>query len=153
MGAFYSRDSQLPATGPKRISEARIEAALRKHAGIYSPAARELGVDRTAISWRVDRSEHLQAVCAEIAGQVLDLADGVIIDAMNEKQPGTSKPTKEARAMARWFRGHEMRRQGMQLRIQHLDEEGNPAAPPPVLVEIVYIDADPTAPEDEDIPV
>lgn len=133
----------MPSTGPKNITDAALRRALRKHAGVYVLAARELGCDRTNIAHRVSRSPALQALVAEIEAEVDDLASGVIIDTLGRREV-TGRPTKEAQQMARWMKDHALRRRGMTLRLEHSGPDGAPLPAPPVHVEIVYIDAAPS---------
>lgn len=126
-----------------------MKAALRKSAGVFSLAARELGCDRANVKQRVDRSPELQEFVANIHREIEDLADSVIIDAMNEKVAGSTRPTKEARAMARWFKGHQLRMQGFTLKLANAD--GSPLQIAPVEVTVTYVDATP-GPDDEEIP-
>lgn len=76
---------------PKMLSEAQIEAALRSHAGIMSFAAKALGVTRSAVHIRVDRSPRLQAVAAEVRETILDAAEGNIAKAINKGDVQTSR--------------------------------------------------------------
>lgn len=76
--------------GPHGISLARCKAALRKHAGVFSLAALELGVSRQAIYQRVQRSPELQRVVQDIEETLLDAVDAGIADLIiNKRDPAT----------------------------------------------------------------
>lgn len=142
----------MPATGPKRISEDRIAAALRKHVGIYSHAAREIGCDRTNIAQRVDRSPRLQKVMADIEGQVCDQADAVVLKTLSQSvgAGAAAQPTPEAQRMARWLKDHQLRREGVKVRLANADGSNLPA--PELKVTIEYVHGEDET-EDEEIPV
>lgn len=133
------------STGPKGITEAALKAALRKHAGIFASAARELGCDRSNVRRRVERSVELQEFVAEIEREADDLAKGIVIDTLGERDL-RGKPTKEARNMARWYRDHGLRREGVKLRLAGSD--GGPLPAQAVMVTVVYVDPNQKADED-----
>ena len=119
----------MPQTGPKNITEGQYEGALRKHAGVFTLAARELGVDRTSVSRAIDRSDHLKAVCREIESEVGDVCMGVIVDALLKKD----------RQMARWYAGVKL---GMNTRTALVNPDGTPiqfAAPTQVTINIEFV--------------
>jgi hypothetical protein len=70
------------ATGPKRVSESRIIAALDRNAGVIALAARELELDRAGLWRRIDRSDSLTAALRSIEETVLDAAEGVVKQAI-----------------------------------------------------------------------
>lgn len=141
----------MTATGPKNITEKALKAALRKHAGVYVLAAKELGCDRTNVAQRVSRKPRLQAYVESIRAEVDDLADGIVIDTLTRKDIG-GRPTKEAQSMARWHKDFKVRAQGLRLRLEHTGKDGAPLPATPVHVTVEYVDARPE-PEDEDIPL
>lgn len=75
----------------RKFTDGQLEAALRKHAGIKSFAAKELSVERNTVQERVDRSPHLQQVLRDIRENVVDLAEGVVVDALNKKDRETAR--------------------------------------------------------------
>ena len=87
----------------RKFTDGTLEAALRKHAGIKSFAAKELGVERSTIQSRVDRSRHLQAVISEIEETVLDMSEGVIIEAVRKGDRQTARWYAERRGRARGY--------------------------------------------------
>ena len=64
------------------VSEKKIAAALRKHAGILILAAKELDMSRQNVWARVDRSKTLQAILKEIDEEHLDIGEGHIISGL-----------------------------------------------------------------------
>lgn len=93
----------------RKFTDGQLEGALRKHAGIKSFAAKELGVDRTTVQERVDRSPHLQQVIKDIREHVVDLAEGVVVDALNKKD----------RETARWALGRIGKDRGYALKVEN----------------------------------
>ena len=79
------------ATRDKKLTDARVEAALLKHAGLVSCAARELGVSRQAIHYRMLQSDHLRTVCCEAREEVLDYCESAIIAAIKSGDVKTSQ--------------------------------------------------------------
>lgn len=107
-------------------------AALRKHAGVFVLAARELGCQRHNVSQRVGRSVQLQAVCAEIKAEIGDVAKSVIYDALLKKD----KP------MARWYAERQLRDEGFGNTTALTDPNGNPlqlAGPTNVTIVTQYV--------------
>lgn len=131
----------MTATGPKNITQAMLKAALRKHAGVYVLAARELGCDRANVCQRVKRSPELQRFVAEIEEEVGDAAVAVIKRAIvgGDKQ------------MARWYASTKLKHLGFTTRTEVTGKDGAPLPAAPVHVIVEYVDASPE-PEDEDIP-
>ena len=122
----------MPQTGPKNITEGQYEGALRKHAGVFTLAARELGVDRTSVSRAIDRSDHLKAVCREIEHEVGDVCVGVIVDALLKKD----------KQMARWYAQTKLRHLGFSMRTELTNPDGSPlqlAAPTQVTINIEFV--------------
>ena len=81
----------------RKITDAVLEAALRKHLGIKSLAAKELKVTRQTVQQRVEKSARLQAVISEVKETVLDTCESVIFNAIKPKR---GKPDL---ATARWL--------------------------------------------------
>lgn len=132
----------MPATGPKNITNAQLRAALRKHAGVYALAARELGCERSNVRMRVERSEELQQLCAEIEDEVGDACEAVI----------KSKLIAGDGEMARWYARHKLAGRGYTTRTELTGPNGG-AIPvsASVAVTIEYVTASPE-PDDEEIP-
>lgn len=125
--------------GAKGISEARLKAALRKNAGVYSRAAVDLGCDRANIAQRVARSPELQEFVRSIRDEIGDLADTIVIDTLSRRD-AAGRPAKEARDMARWFKDHSLRAAGLTLRMEHTGKDGAPLPAPEINVTVTYID-------------
>ena len=134
------------STGPKGITDAMLMAALRKHAGIYTRAAAELGCDRTNVSRRIERSPALEEFVAMIEAEAEDMARAITISTLSDRDM-RNRPTKDAQAMAKWFRDHALRREGVKLRLSNAD--GGPLPAQAVLVTVVYVD--PNQKPDEDV--
>lgn len=70
----------------KRISQAVLEAALRKAGGVPAGAAEVLGCARSTVTRRIHKSEALQALVAELEEELVDLAEyGVAVMVRNRK--------------------------------------------------------------------
>lgn len=120
----------MPAA--KGITIAHLKAALRKHAGVYVLAARELGCDRANVKQRVDNTPELQAWVDEIEQEVLDAAEAVI---KNKIVKGDDKT-------ARWYLQMKGKGRGFSTRHEHTGADGAPLpAAPGVNVTITYSDA------------
>jgi hypothetical protein len=118
----------------KHITEAQLIAALRKHAGVYVLAARELGCDRSNVRMRVQRSERLQEVLAEIEAEIGDVAVGVIFDALMKKD----------RNMAKWYAERKLRHLGFVTRQEQVGADGQPLHPAgsqALRIIVEYVDA------------
>lgn len=76
--------------GPKHISDKRIEAALRRTAGLFTQTAELLGINRATVHGHVNKSEHLQAVLKEIRETCLDMAEGNILTAIKNRDKDMS---------------------------------------------------------------
>lgn len=63
----------------KNITDRACIAALRRHGAIISPAASEVGISRQALWERVQKSKKLQAVCKEVAEELLDTGEGHVV--------------------------------------------------------------------------
>lgn len=144
--AQQESSAENPQTGPKNITDAMLRAALRKHAGVYVLAAKELGCDRTNVKQRVDRSPELQAFVQQIEDEIDDLADGIVVDTLGRKDI-TGRPSKEAQNMAKWRKEYGLRKQGVKVRLAGSD--GGPLPAQAVMVTVVYVD--PNQKPDEDV--
>lgn len=102
------------ATGPKGVSEEKIEAALRQSGGILAHAAEALGLNRTSVEDRVAKSKHLQAVRKELRETVGDLCEGVIFTAIKAKD----------HKMVRWYSGMHLKDRGYTTRMELTGAEG-----------------------------
>ena len=67
-----------------RLKDEEIADALSRSGGLFSPAAQLLGCDRATIYRRVDASESLQALCAKIKEQTIDLAEHRLMQKIGE---------------------------------------------------------------------
>lgn len=59
----------------KRISQAVLEDALRNAGGIPAGAAQILGCARSTVTRRIEKSEALQKLCAELEDELLDMCE------------------------------------------------------------------------------
>lgn len=118
----------MASTARKNITDAMLKAALRKHAGVYVLAAKELGCDRTNVKQRVDRSPELQAYVAAIDEEVGDAAEAVIKRAILDND----------RTMARWYADRKLKGRGFTTRVEHTGENGAPLPAPAVHVTVSY---------------
>jgi hypothetical protein len=66
------------STGPRGVSIHALKAALKKNAGVYSLAARELWLDRTSVRQRVERHPELQQLIRDIDQEMGDAAEAVV---------------------------------------------------------------------------
>lgn len=124
----------MTSTGPKNITNKALKAALRKHAGVYVLAARDLGCDRTNVSQRVGRSPELQAYVQQIEDEIGDIAVGVIVDAIVSKKDVKT---------AKWYAGMKLKDRGFSTRTELSGLDGAPLASPSVHIEVRYVDAKP----------
>lgn len=127
----------------KGITLTQLKAALKSAAGIPAVAAEKLGTSRQNVSQRIAASKELQAFIAEIDQAILDQAQAVVTMAMQERQPGSAKPTKEAIATSKWWLERRGRDRGFSTRTELANPDGSPLAPPEVHFHLSYVDAKP----------
>lgn len=89
--------------GLRKFTDAQLEQALRKHAGIKSLAAKALGVDRSTVQERVEKSPRLKAAIAEIEETTLDMAEGVILSGLKGKDKQTARWYAERKGKGRGY--------------------------------------------------
>lgn len=123
----------MPATGPKGITVAMLKAALRKHAGVFSLAARELGCDRSNVDERVKKSPDLMAFCRQIDEEIGDACEAVIFNALITGD----------RQMARWYAPIKMRKRGYVVRDTGPEGDALPMGGPQVHFHVQYVEAGP----------
>lgn len=82
-----------PAPYKPTKKELDSAAALRASAGIKAAAAERLGIDRSTMQERVEKSPYLQRVLAEVKETMLDLAEGNVAVAIRAKDD----------KMTRWY--------------------------------------------------
>lgn len=99
-----------------KVTTAQCEAALRNKAGLISLAAEEAGLSRQAMHVRIKKSKHLQAVLRDIEEKTLDLAEGVIVEALGKKD----------KAMARWYAARKGKSRGFTLKHEVTGAGGAP---------------------------
>lgn len=135
------------------VSKERLKAALTKHAGICAAAARDLGIDRSAISHRVKKDPELKAFIEEIMEGVDDLTQGIIVSTLSDRTM-MGKPTHAAQQMAKWWREYRLRTQMTQIRIKAAAAGAGGDTPAGLKIEVTveYVTATPE-PEDEEVPV
>lgn len=75
----------------RRLTTAQIEAALRKHQGNVSAAARHLNCTRSTIALRIHRSAHLRAVVEECRETIKDVAEHNLFKKVLEGDIGCSQ--------------------------------------------------------------
>ncbi len=135
------------------ISNAQLMAALKSAGGIQALAAEKLGTTRQNVCQRIAKSPALQAFKAEVEQTIVDQAEAVVVSALQEKQPGTAKPTKEALRVGMWMLDRKGRDRGYTTRSEVTGADGAPLqiAAPPVHIHVQYVDGspEPTAGEDE----
>lgn len=59
---------------PKKVSEARLKAVLKKHDGMKGLTARALGISRQAVHERIQKNPGLQQFLADMNVQIVDTA-------------------------------------------------------------------------------
>jgi hypothetical protein len=93
----------------RRLTEREIEAALRACCGIQSAAAQALEkatglhVSRQSINERIKRSSRLQQTIVESREEILDLAEGVLLHALHNKDVNVAKFMLETRGKDRGY--------------------------------------------------
>jgi Bacterial regulatory protein, Fis family len=100
-----------PRTGYTQVPEARVKAALKRHAGNISLAARACGISRQALWSRVQRSPELQAFIYDVEEDTCDMVENAIIEAVRNGDMAT----------ARWWADRRMRHRGYGPRIDTLE--------------------------------
>lgn len=138
---FPKKPPKSPKPGPRGIPEHIVRAALTKHAGVYALAARELGIDRSAVHQRVGNSPALQEHVADIRASMMDLAEGVIFDALMHKDKQT----------ARWYAERQGRDRGYVTKSEVTGVDGEPLQPPKIEITIGYIGAQPGPGTEEEV--
>lgn len=125
----------------KGITKAQLKAALKSAAGICAVAAEKLGTSRQNIYQRIASSPEIQAWVAEIEQSITDQAEAVVVMAMQERQPNSIKPTREAVNTSRWWLERKGRERGFSTRTELANPDGSPLAPPEVHFHLSYVDA------------
>ncbi len=87
----------------KTVTDANLELALRKNAGIKSLAANAVGITRQAVQDRVAKSERLQRVLVEIEETTMDMAEGVILSGIRAKDKQTARWYAERKGKGRGY--------------------------------------------------
>lgn len=86
----------------------QIESTLRKTNGLISHAAELLGVTRSAIHDRINRSPHLQKVMKEIEERLIDKSENVVYHHMQNKNLTAAIFHLKTKGKARgWIEKHE----------------------------------------------
>lgn len=118
------------ATGPKGVSIHALKAALKKNAGVYSLAARELGLDRTSVRQRVERHPDLQQLIRDIDQEMGDAAEAVV---KNDIIKGDVKT-------AKWYLQLKHRDRGYKTQTELTGADGAPLQlAPSVAITVNYI--------------
>ena len=72
----------------KKVTIEQLEQALKAHGGWQTQAAKALGISFQAVSKRVNQSERLQQVVAEVKAQYLDLAESRLMQKIKDGDLG-----------------------------------------------------------------
>jgi len=133
----HASSPMLPAkkNARKGITEAQLRAALRKNAGVYALAARDLGCDRSNVRQRVENSPKLQALIRQIDEEIGDVADGHIKQAIIKGDLKT----------IRWYAPLKMRDRGFVSKTEVSGPDGSPLQIAPVHIHVSYVGDAPTA--------
>lgn len=115
--AKSSRKTSKP--GPRGITDAQLMAALKRHNGLYSFAAKALGVSREAIRQRVESNPAVKTFLADLAESTIDLAENVVVKQIKD----------DSGPMTRWFLERKGRDRGYGT---HID---GPVPPPQINTE------------------
>lgn len=121
-------------TTPKGISDAKLKAALIKHAGGFSATATELGCTYQNVHNRVSGNPEMEELLAEIERKIVEGARSVVIVAMQERGIG-GRPTPHASALARWWLE---RKGGFNPKAELTGPNGSPL-PPAVSITTIYV--------------
>lgn len=124
----------------KGITKAQLKAALKSAAGIPAVAAEKLGTSRQNIYQRIANSPEIQEWIAEIEQSITDQAEAVVVMAMQERQPNSVKPTRDAVNTSRWWLERKGRDRGFSTRTELANPDGSPLAPPTVHFHVSYVD-------------
>lgn len=137
------------STARKGITKAQLKAALKSAAGIPAIAAEKIGTSRQNVCQRIAKSPELQAWIIEIEQTITDQAQAVTVSGMQEVDPATKKPTKEAGRIARWWLERKGRDRGFSTRMELGNPDGSPLAPgPAVHFHVSYVGPSPEGGED-----
>lgn len=119
----------------KGITEAMLRGALKKNAGVYALAARDLGCDRANVRQRVENSPALQKFIEQIDAELADVADGHIKQAIMKGDLKT----------IRWYAPLKMRDRGFNPRLELSNPDGSltPVAAA-ITINVQYVDPKPT---------
>jgi hypothetical protein len=93
---------------PKGVTDKMVIAAIKKHAAIRSLVAIECGFSQANLSVRLKNSAKLQDAIREVEERQLDLGEGLIIEAMRNKDMATT----------RWFMERKGKKRGYGNQIQ-----------------------------------
>lgn len=124
--------SAFPAKNAvKNITDAQLRAALKKNAGVYALAARDLGCDRSNVRKRVEHSPDLQKFIEQIDAEIADVADGHIKQAIMKGDLKT----------IRWYAPLKMRDRGFNPRLELSNPDGSltPVAAA-ITINVQYVD-------------
>lgn len=92
----------------KKLTETQIRAALKKHGGLQSLAAKTLGVSRQCVHERIQGSPTLQSFLREMDEAMLDTAENTIHKALKKGD----KP------MTRWFAERKGKARGYATKVE-----------------------------------
>lgn len=126
------------STGPKGITEEQITAALFAAGGVIAHAARKLGCGRKNLRERIDNNATLLQAELEAGERVLDLAESVVLKAINKGDVQA----------ARWFLDRKGKKRGYRTTVEHAGPGGGAI---PVASTNVEIPADKLTKEDIDL--
>lgn len=87
----------------KKVSDAEVIAALRSNRGILTPTAKALGIERSTLHERIENNPEFQRVREEIDEAILDSAEVVIFDAVDQDKGLTARWLAERKGKHRGY--------------------------------------------------
>lgn len=103
---------------------------------------------RQNVQQRVSKSPDLLAFRAEVEAGLVDQAEAIVLTAMQEKQPNSKRPTKEALRVGMWMLDRKGRDRGYTTRTELANPDGSAVQMAPVHIHVSYVGE---APAVEDI--
>lgn len=102
----------------RQVSDAQLADALRKHAGIKARAAKAVGLDRSSVQERVERSPLLQQAIKDGEEKLLDIAESQL----------TKSVSRGDKDMVRYYLDRKGRKRGYGANVSvGLDEQAGAA--------------------------
>lgn len=113
------------------ITITQLKVALKAAAGIPAVAAESLKCSRQNVCQRIANSAELRRFVDEVEQTIVDLAEGVVVDALRKKD----RPT------ARWVLETKGRHRGWVRRSELTGADGAPLPAANVSIQITYVEA------------